>query len=108
MPGTALTTGESLCGNETAYCSDDQRSIVGYQEPCSAVFWRPSARHEVESVLTGTVKEVVLQVSHGTLAKVIECALLRARPSPSEIGLEGTSSTVCPGNGIRMLRPDYS
>lgn len=72
------------------------------------MFWRPSARHEVEPVLTGTVKEVVLQVSQGRLVKVIECALLRALPGPSEISLEGTSSTVCPGDGIRMLGPDYA
>ena len=72
------------------------------------MFWRPSACNEVESILTGTVEEVVLQISQGRLVHIIKCTLLRALPSPSEIGLEGASSTVCPGDGIRMLRPDYA
>jgi len=58
------------------------------------VFWRPSACDEVKPILAGTVKEVVLQVSHGGLIKVIEGALLRARSGPSEIGLESASSAV--------------
>lgn len=51
------------------------------------MFWRPSACDEIKPILAGTVKEVVLQVSHGRLIKVIEGTLLRARSGPSEIGL---------------------
>ena len=72
------------------------------------MFWRPGACNKVESILTGAVKEIVLQISQGRLVQIIECTLLRALSSPSEIGLEGASSTVCPGDGIRMLRPDYA
>jgi len=59
------------------------------------MFWRPSSCHEVKPILADTVKEIVLQVSHGRLIKVIEGALLRALSGPSEIGLESASSTVC-------------
>jgi len=78
-----------------AYRSDNQWSIIRNQESGSSVFWCPSARHEVERILTGTVKEVVLQISHGRLGKVVEETLLRSFSSSGEISLKGAGSAVC-------------
>ena len=59
------------------------------------MFRSPSARHNVESILAGTVEEVILQVSYGGLVDVVEGTLLRALPSSGEVGLKSTSSAVC-------------
>ena len=71
------------------------------------MFGSPSTRHKVEPILTGTVKEVVLQVSHGGFVEVIEGALLCACSSPGEVGLEGASSAICLRDSICMIGPDY-
>ena len=91
-----LTISRIPLGNKTAYRSDDQRPIIRNQESSSAMFRCPSARHEVERILTGAVKEVVLQISHGGLVKVVESTLLRTLSSSGEIGLKGAGSTVSP------------
>jgi hypothetical protein len=90
------------------YRSNDQWSIVRNQETSSSVFWGPNARHQVEPILTGTIEEVVPQVSHSRFVKVIESTLLRALSGTCEISLEGACSTVCLRDGIGVLRPNYT
>lgn len=88
--------------------SNDQRSIVRNQESSSSVFWGPNARNQVERILAGTIEELILQVPHSRFVEVVESTLLRALSGPCIIGLKGAGPTVCLGDGISVLGPDYT
>lgn len=61
---------------------------------------KPLATH-----LSGTVKEVILDISRNGVYAILEHALLRAHPSSSKVCLQRSSTAIGFRNGIRMIGP---